>query len=77
MKTKGKNFNYYLSYMFAYPMWLMTSKDNRKSKIEFESGLIEHICEYDYENPKTDRHGYGAFYPCKHLGCNFVSLNKK
>lgn len=50
----------------------MRTSDTKKSWDEFYYGLINHKCEFDYENMKGDK--YGEHYECKHYGCNIVSM---
>lgn len=55
------------------PLWLLyiNEKGSKKSWKQFKYGLIKHKCEFDYNNPETDKHG--SYYPCKNYGCNIVT----
>lgn len=55
------------------PIWLTTIA--RLPWKKYVHGLIEHKCEYDYDNPEYYK-GY-KHYLCKHYGCNTFSSKEK
>ena len=54
--------------------WFFTISEDKKTRDEFYNGLIEHKCEFDYEN--IEGKGLGKYCCCKHHGCNFVTMRK-
>lgn len=56
-------------------LWVLSTSETKKSWKEFYYGLINHDCEFDYDNLKSDK--YGKHYECKHFGCNIVSVRDK
>jgi len=56
------------------PFWFFSISPTRKTWKEFKSGLIKHICKYDYSRPNYDM---GKHYKCEHLGCNIVSVKNE
>ena len=65
-----------LKVVLFFPLWFKSMSPTRKTWDEFMYGLITHEHEYDYENPEWTEHAglRGKQYPCKHYGCNTVSV---
>lgn len=70
-----KGFGYYLQIIFVTPLWFFSLSPTKKSWKEFKYGLISHKCEFDYDNPVTEKHDsyISTHFNCKHYGCNIVS----
>ncbi|MCK9574768.1 MAG: hypothetical protein WC979_03075 [Candidatus Pacearchaeota archaeon] len=62
-------------WILAAPFWALSTSPTRKSWSEFKYGMMTHVCDWNYENPDYS-HG-GKCYPCKHFGCNMVSVQEK
>jgi hypothetical protein len=63
-----------LKVLFTTPLWLLSTSDTKKSWNEFYYGLIKHDCDYDYTKLEGDKYKH---HPCKHYGCNIVSIKDK
>ena len=57
-------------------LWVTSSSPTRKTWDEFYCGLIDHECEFDFDNLIMDEGKYGH-YECKHYGCNMVSVQDR
>jgi len=70
-----KNFWWYLQMILVTPLWFFSLSPTKKSWKEFKYGMISHKCEYDYDNPVTEKHDsyLSTHFNCKHYGCNIVS----
>ena len=63
---------YYLKLLLITPLWFFYRSKSKKTWPEFKSGLIEHEHQWDYKNTVYEK-GH-KHYPCKHLGCNYISV---
>jgi hypothetical protein len=66
--------NHKLKVILLTPFWLLSTSPSRKTWAEFKSGLIDHVCSYDYSKPSFEG---GKHYRCNHLGCNIVSVQNE
>lgn len=56
-------------------LWAISTSEDKKSWKEFYYGLINHDCEFNYDNLTGDK--FGNHYECKHFGCNTVTVRDK
>ena len=68
------SFIWKLKVILTAPLWLLSKSDSKKSWNEFYYGLIKHDCDYDYTKLEGNKYKH---YPCKHYGCNIVSVQDK
>ena len=55
-------------------LWFLSKSETRKTWKEFYYGLINHDCDFDYTKLEGDKYKH---HPCKHYGCNMVSVKDK
>ena len=54
-------------------LWFLYSSETKKTWKEMYYGFVPHKCEFDYKNKVSEKNN-GAYFPCKHYGCNIVSV---
>jgi hypothetical protein len=64
-----QGFWFYIQLVLLTPIWFFYRGSQKKHWAEFKSGLMKHEHYWDYSKPITSGINY---YPCKHLGCNYV-----
>lgn len=51
--------------------WFLSTSKSKKTWKEFYYGLIKHKCEFDYNKLEGGKYKH---FPCKHHGCNIVTV---
>jgi len=78
-----KTFGWKVKLFLMSILWATSTSPTRKSWSEFKYGLISHEHEFDHDNPVNEKSTLpngqkiiSKHYPCKHYGCNTVSVTE-
>ena len=74
LATVPTSLKWKLKVAFSSILWFLSTSETKKNWNEFYYGLISHDHEYDYNKLEGDKYKH---HPCKHYGCNVVSVQDK
>jgi hypothetical protein len=74
LATVPTSLKWKLKVAFSSILWFLSTSETKKNWNEFYYGLISHDHEYDYTKLEGDKYKH---HPCKHYGCNVVSVQDK